>query len=99
MLLFCQQPPAWHHGQDPANYDLIIIDTPAGLEHFSRKTIPDLDDTSWITDESRRGLTTAERIRDTAREIELKYQNLYVIVNKVTPGGGRRCSRPPRASA
>ncbi len=27
-----------------ANYDLIIIDTPAGLEHFSRKTIPDLDD-------------------------------------------------------
>ncbi len=69
-----------------ANYDLIIIDTPAGLEHFSRKTIPDLDDLIVVTDESRRGLTTGERIRDTAREIELKYQNLYVIVNKVTAG-------------
>lgn len=67
-----------------ANYDLIIIDTPAGLEHFSRKTIPDLDDLIVVTDESRRGLTTGERIRDTAREIELQYKDLYVIVNKVT---------------
>ena len=42
-----------------ANYDLIIIDTPAGLEHFSRKTIPDLDDLIVVTDESRRGLPLA----------------------------------------
>ena len=69
-----------------ANYDLVIIDTPAGLEHFSRKTIPDLDDLIVVTDESRRGLTTGERIRDTAKEINLKYKDLYVIVNKVTPG-------------
>ncbi len=69
-----------------ANYDLIIIDTPAGLEHFSRKTIPDLDDLIVVTDESRRGLTTGERIRDLAGEIELKYKNLYVVVNKVTAG-------------
>ncbi len=67
------------------DYDLTIIDTPAGLEHFSRKTIPDLDVLIAVTDESRRGLTTAERIRDLAREIELKYKELYVIVNKVTP--------------
>ena len=67
-----------------ANYDLIIIDTPAGLEHFSRKTIPDLDDLIVVTDESRRGLTTGERIRDLAGEIELKYKDLFVIVNKVT---------------
>ncbi|MCX6669850.1 MAG: AAA family ATPase [Methanothrix sp.] len=69
-----------------ADYDLVIIDTPAGLEHFSRKTIPDLDDLIVVTDESRRGLTTGERIRDLAREIEMKYKDLYVIVNKVTPG-------------
>ncbi len=68
-----------------ADYDLIIIDTPAGLEHFSRKTIPDLDDLIVVTDESRRGLKTGERIRDLAKEIELQYKNLYVIVNKVTP--------------
>ncbi|MCJ7444195.1 MAG: AAA family ATPase [Methanotrichaceae archaeon] len=66
------------------NYDLVIIDTPAGLEHFSRKTVPDLDVLIVVTDESRRGLTTGERIRDLAKEIELKYKELYVIVNKVT---------------
>lgn len=68
-----------------SNYDLVLIDTAAGLEHFSRKTIPDLDDLIVVTDESRRGLTTAERIRDLSREIELKYKDLYVIVNKITP--------------
>jgi CO dehydrogenase maturation factor len=67
------------------DYDLTIIDTPAGLEHLSRKTIPDLDILIVVTDESRRGLTTAQRIRDLAGEIELKYKELYVVVNKVTP--------------
>lgn len=67
------------------DYDLVLIDTPAGLEHLSRKTIPDLDVLVAVTDESRRGLTTAERIRDLAKEIELKYKELYIIVNKVTP--------------
>jgi len=68
------------------DYDLTIIDTPAGLEHLSRKTIPDLDVLIAVTDESRRGLTTAERIRELASELDLKYKDLYVIVNKVTPG-------------
>ena len=37
MLLFCQQSSARRHGQDLSDYDLTIIDTPAGLEHLSRK--------------------------------------------------------------
>jgi len=67
------------------DYDLTIIDTPAGLEHLSRKTIPDLDVLIAVTDESRRGLTTAERIRELAASLDLKYKELYVVVNKVTP--------------
>ena len=69
-----------------ADYDLIVIDSPAGLEHFSRKIFPDLDDLIVVTDESRRGLTTGERIRDIAKEMGLKYKDLYVIVNKITTG-------------
>lgn len=68
------------------DYDLIVIDSPAGLEHFSRKIFPDLDDLIVVTDESKRGLTTAERIRDIAKEMGLKYKDLYVIVNKITTG-------------
>ena len=65
------------------DYDVVIIDTPAGLEHISRKTISDLDFLIVVTDASKRGLTTAERIRELAKEIELGYKNLYVVANKV----------------
>lgn len=65
------------------DYDIVIIDTPAGLEHISRKTISDLDLLIVVTDESKRGLTTAERIRELAKEIELGYKKLYVVANKV----------------
>lgn len=67
-------------------YDITIIDTAAGLEHFSRKVIPDLDSLIVVTDSSRRGLTTGERIRELASELGMKYNNLYVIANKVTEG-------------
>jgi len=65
------------------DYDMIIVDTPAGLEHLSRKTITDLESLIVVSDESRRGLKTAETIRQLADELDLKYENLYVIVNKV----------------
>lgn len=66
------------------DYDLTIIDTPAGLEHLSRKTITDVDTLIVVTDESRRGLKTAERIRELAQELDLNFKNLYVIANKVS---------------
>lgn len=66
------------------NYDVVIIDTAAGLEHFSRKIIRDVDDLIVITDGSRRGLRTAERIRELIGELEANIRNLYVIANKVT---------------
>ena len=71
-----------------SDYDLTIIDTPAGLEHLSRKTIPDLDILVAVTDESRRGLTTAERIRDLAGEIELKYKDKNVEIESEMANNG-----------
>jgi len=65
------------------DYDLVIVDSPAGLEHLSRKTISEVDSLIVVTDESRRGLKTAETIRQLADELDLKYNNLYVIANKV----------------
>lgn len=71
------------------DYDLTIIDTPAGLEHLSRKTISDVDTLIVVTDESRRGLKTAERIRELAQELDLNFKNLYVIANKVSNENSR----------
>jgi len=67
------------------NYDLTIIDTAAGLEHLSRRIIRDVDELLVVTDGSRRGLQTAERIRELAKSLDLKIKNMHVIANKVTP--------------
>ncbi len=66
------------------NYDVVIIDTAAGLEHFSRKIIRDVDDLIVVTDGSRRGLRTGERIRELVGELEANVRNIYVVANKVT---------------
>lgn len=66
------------------NYDVVILDTEAGLEHFSRKIIRDVDDLIVVTDGSRRGLRTAERIRELTEELETNVRNIYVVANKVT---------------
>lgn len=67
------------------NYDITIIDTAAGLEHLSRRIIRDVDELLVVTDGSRRGLQTAERIRDLAKSLDLNIKKMHVIANKVTP--------------
>ncbi|MBU3968435.1 MAG: AAA family ATPase [Euryarchaeota archaeon] len=67
------------------NYDLTIIDTAAGLEHLSRRIIRDVDELLVVTDGSRRGLQTAERIRDLAKSLNLNIKKMHVVANKVTP--------------
>jgi CO dehydrogenase maturation factor len=67
------------------NYDLTIIDTAAGLEHLSRRIIRDVDELLVVTDGSRRGLQTAERIRELAKSLNLNIKKMHVVANKVTP--------------
>ncbi len=66
------------------NYDLTIIDTAAGLEHLSRRIIRNVDELLVVTDGSRRGLQTAERIRELSGSLNLNIGKMHVIANKVT---------------
>jgi CO dehydrogenase maturation factor len=66
------------------NYDVVIIDAEAGLEHFSRKIIRDIDDLIVVTDASRRGFRTAERIHELVDELGSNIGRIHVIANKVT---------------
>ncbi len=74
------------------NYDVLLIDAEAGLEHFSRKIFRNVDDLIVVTDGSRRGLRTAERIRELVDELETDVSNIYVIANKVTDTNRERIS-------
>ena len=66
------------------NYDIVVIDTAAGMEHLSRRIIRNLDYLLVVTDGSRKGLSTAERIRDLVGELDLGFKQIYVVLNKVT---------------
>lgn len=68
-----------------SNYDVIIIDTEAGLEHLSRRTTQNVDVMLVVTDKSKRGMLTAQRIGQLADELEIKFQELYLVVNRVNP--------------
>ncbi|MDY0386449.1 MAG: AAA family ATPase [Methanolobus sp.] len=72
------------------NYDVLIIDAEAGLEHFSRKIFTNVDELIVVTDGSRRGLRTAERIRELVGEMKTDVSNIYVIANKVTDANRER---------
>ena len=66
------------------NYATVVIDSEAGLEHISRRTARDVDVMLVVTDPSARGVQTARRVAELARELRVEFGRLLVLVNKVT---------------
>ncbi|MBQ1281713.1 MAG: AAA family ATPase, partial [Oscillospiraceae bacterium] len=69
-----------------ANYRYTVIDNEAGLEYIARGTLPHVDTLLLVSDCSRRGIQAVARIAEMVGDLELKPQNLYLIVNRA-PGG------------
>lgn len=67
------------------NYDYVVIDTEAGLEHLSRRTTQNVDTMLVVTDTSKRGMATAKRIKELADELHIKFSRLGVVINRATP--------------
>ena len=65
------------------NYQYIVIDNEAGMEHFSRLTTRDVDLLFVLTDSSRRGLLTASRIRDLIHALDLHIKQEAIVINRV----------------
>ncbi len=65
------------------HYDYIIIDSEAGLEHFSRKTIDTADYIVIVTDMSKKGLATAKRIKELLNELKIDVKDVFLIGNRI----------------
>ena len=65
------------------NYQYIVIDNEAGMEHFSRLTTRDVDLLFIISDSSQRGILTASRIRDLIHELDLRIVREVLVINRV----------------
>lgn len=64
------------------NYDVTILDSPAGLEHFARKTGRNVTDLIIVTDPSKMGIHTMKRILQITDELELKFENYWILGNR-----------------
>jgi CO dehydrogenase maturation factor len=66
------------------NYDYIIMDNEAGMEHLSRRTTSNVDHLIIISDPSPRGVLTASRIKDLSKEIDINAGKIFLLVNRVS---------------
>ncbi|MDO8488797.1 MAG: AAA family ATPase [Candidatus Omnitrophota bacterium] len=64
------------------DYDYIIIDNEAGLEHLSRRTSRFADTLVVISDASSVGLKSAKRIVDLVKELKFEVNNSLLLVNR-----------------
>lgn len=64
------------------NYDMTLVDSPAGLEHFARKMGRNVEDLFIVTDASKMGIHTIKRIIEITKEVELEFKNIYIIGNR-----------------
>jgi CO dehydrogenase maturation factor len=64
------------------NYECVIIDNEAGMEHLSRRTAESIDYLLIISDATVRGIHTAGRINRLVSELETRTKERYLIVNR-----------------
>lgn len=65
-----------------SNYDIVLMDMEAGLEHISRRTDRNVDTMLIVTDPSLMGIRTAERIRELLKEVNIRVRKVYLVGNR-----------------
>jgi CO dehydrogenase maturation factor len=70
-------------------YQWVVMDTEAGMEHISRRTVGCPDVLLVISDPTTRGIRTAERIRELAVSIGIEKNRIYLVINRVKTEVGR----------
>jgi CO dehydrogenase maturation factor len=68
------------------HYDYVVMDNEAGMEHLSRRTTTGVDIMFIASDPTVRGVETAMRIRDLARELKLNIKRMALVVSRVRNG-------------
>ncbi len=68
------------------NYDFIVIDNEAGMEHLSRRTTKAMNVLFVVSDASKIGIETAGRIKELAKLMELKISKSILAINRAANG-------------
>jgi len=68
------------------DYDYIVIDNEAGLEHLSRRTTRKADTLVVVSDATAVGLRSAARISGLAKELKIEAGKKFLLVNRFEQG-------------
>lgn len=68
------------------NYRFVVIDNEAGMEHLSRRTTRDVQHLLVVSDPTQRGIVAAERIAAFRKELDIRIENAYLVLNRVPNG-------------
>ncbi len=63
------------------HYEMILVDSPAGLEHLNRKVTPDINDLFVVLDPSEKSAKHIDRIKYVTRGVNIHYQRFYLVGN------------------
>jgi CO dehydrogenase maturation factor len=70
-------------GEISSRYPIVVLDNEAGLENLSRRIVQKLSLLVLVSDPSKRGLDTVRRLHALAHEMEIRYDRLAVIINRL----------------
>ncbi len=65
------------------HYAYVVIDNEAGMEHLSRRTTRDVQHLLVVSDATRRGIEAARRIAELRKELDIRVEKAYLIINRV----------------
>ena len=63
------------------NYDYVLIDSPAGLEHLNRRITSSVDDIFAILDPSKKAFQHLDRAHKIISEIKIRFNNFCLVGN------------------
>jgi CO dehydrogenase maturation factor len=66
-----------------SNYDYVVIDNEAGMEHLSRRTSQAIGDLLIVSDATTRGVATAGKISRLLAELETRIDRKHLVLNRV----------------
>lgn len=66
-----------------SQYDYVVMDNEAGMEHLSRQTTRDVDILLLVSDPSIRGISAAARMQELIHELRTQVGRIALIVNRV----------------
>lgn len=70
------------------DYDYVIVDNEAGLEHLSRRTTRQADCLIAVSDTTPVGLKAVKRINELTKQLEIKVNKRYLILNRNSKDAG-----------